>query len=199
MISWIKIFQMHLIDEVILKKRKRFQESFSSDLDEGKEFLKELNDLIDRIKKEYLELKFDKTPSVEVDRIRYENNQKIVQRAKLLSKINLYQHIINVERFIEEDLNLKNINDYVIIRLLAVLHDAGKSKLLRNKYKIPHDIPHEKASYIYAAKILKDTSFEYVPEYLIKDTYYLTFLHNADKIAREKELLQLKTLEDKDF
>jgi len=193
MISWIKIFQMQMIDEKILNKRKEFDSAFSERSE--KDRLKELSAILKKIKKEFKELNFDKTPSVETEKIKYADNQKeIVERAEKLSQISLYHHTLNVEKVIDQEMEIKNINDYIILKLLALLHDAGKSKLLRQKYNLPDNISHEEASFLYATKILEHTSFNYVPIYLKKDTYHLKFLQNADKIAREKEL---KTLLDR--
>jgi hypothetical protein len=193
MIKWIKIFQMQKIDEAIASKRKKIQKYLFED--EKLDKFRELLNLIKKIKQEYLSLNFDKIPSVEVDKIKYEeNNKDIVERAKELAKIDLYQHIIGVEEVIDRDLKTNNINEYCNVKLLAILHDAGKSKTLRAKYNISDNITHEEASYIYAKQILKGSSYEFVADFLFKDTRHLKFLQNADKIAREKELKKLNSL-----
>ena len=186
MIKWIKIFQIQKIDEKILEKRKRFKE-FNSQKDLYEEFI----ELFKEIKKEFLELKFDKTPSVEVDKIPKNGDKKIIERAKLLSNVSLLEHTENVLKVVEEKVNFENINNYLTVKLMALLHDAGKSKLLRSKYNINDNISHEKASYLYAKKKLKGTSFEYIANLLLKDTYHLNFLSEVDKIARERELKRL--------
>jgi hypothetical protein len=174
MIKWIKIFQMQKIDEEIAKKRKKMQECLFEK--EKIDRMQELLDLIRKIKREYLELNFDKTPSVEVDRIKHKENTKdIVDRAVQLANISLYQHIENVEKAVDWDMEINNINEYLNVKLLAVLHDAGKSKALRAKYGIPDNISHEEASYIYAKKVLKGSNYEYVADYLFKDTRFLKY------------------------
>ena len=184
MLKWLKIYQLNLIDLEIKNKRKIF-----SQLNNNENYLiDELDKLINNILDDFKKFEFDKMPSVEIDKIKFNDNKEIVKRAKKLSNISLLNHINNLLNIVENELNIKNINDYIIIKLLALLHDAGKSKLLRIKYGISDKITHEEASYLYAKEVLKGTSFEYVPEYLLKDSYYLDFLRSIDKIAREKEL-----------
>ena len=198
MIAWIKIFQMNLIDKEILKKRKKFLELEQNDILLFEEGIK----VIKKIKKEFLSLNFNKTPSVENDRIKYLDNKE-AKRAKHLSKISLFQHLENVEKVIDENLDIKNPNDYINLKILALLHDAGKSKELRKKYNIKDNVSHEKASYLYANKILKDTYFEHLSKDLDEknkdNSYYFNFLARADKIAREKELKKLEQQGEKNF
>lgn len=74
---------------------------------------------------------------------------------------------------------------------------------MRKKYNIKDNVSHEKASYLYANKILKDTYFEHLSKDLDEknkdNSYYFNFLARADKIAREKELKKLEQQGEKNF
>ena len=189
MIKWIKIFQLQLIDRKIMEKRKKLKQfDFNSEKQKYENFIK----IIEQIQKEFLELSFDKTPSVETDKIPVTGNKEIIERSKKLSNVNLYEHIKNVTKLVDEKISMENIHDYMVLKLLALLHDAGKSKLLRKKYQIPDKLSHEEASYLYAEKVLKNTDFEHVLNFFKKDTRYLNFLKEIDRIARERELEILK-------
>lgn len=198
---WKKIKQIQIIDDFIKKHNKEIEQI---EID-GNSYDEEWQNIVNKIYLDYENFSFANIPSVELSKYKeitlFDNDFE--KRIKFLSKISLMEHIDNLIDLINKEKKIKD-NEYKTLYLLALLHDAGKSKKLREYYNISDKITHEKASALYAKKILENTKWEFVANILfqainfkngkIEDTSneFYKLLVYYDKKARKLELSKLK-------
>jgi len=196
--KWIEISQYLKLDEIIRNKQEM------SIIESNANLITEYEKIEKIILNDFKECNFDKLPSVEEEKITKKlyffipSQEKIKERIEKYKEISLLEHIYNVLDEVEKYEFRREIDKYSM-KLFALLHDIGKSKCIRDKYNIPHTISHEKASAMYASKILKNTQFEFLSDLLLsamenngrvneRSCQYIDLLVYFDKKSREKEL-----------
>lgn len=155
---------------------------------------------------------FSTTSSVGKKIVWYRENEQISDSYNKLRRISLEEHSIRVAENCYVDTKISR-DQRAYVSLFGLLHDAGKSAELCEKYA-PDEKGHERASALIIEVLFEGTPYEGLGKIISADlrkiadskrlgkkvfeelSFYGASLHAADTLAREQEL---KLLEQKEY